>query len=412
MSAKRFVFFAIVGALIFAACAPAPTPVPSTVTPVPPTSTPEPEIWEYIAFGGDFTNSGGWPELYARHIEEDLGVKVVFTDYSSHNKPSLLQMLEQLQSDMELRAKAEAAEVITISLPSEAYFNLAEGLYMSGMCKGEDGQDCLREAQETSRTEFKAYLEELIKLTHSSNPLIRTFVLGTLPTLVGYGLWGIDLTEDERQVFIEHNLLHGQMIREVAAEYGIAVIDFSPIFQPDGPTSPPREEYVQRLGITDAGLQVIADLLQQAGYKRTPLSIPSSTALPFALPSPSIALEDIAGIYTTTVTLDDLTKAGAVSGNALFLVGTYKLELTADGIVRLWKQDSIGYSLWLEGPYTLSVDALTFGTDSGALACSQAGVTHGSYAWSLADGQLTLSAPDDDCDRKFLMTALPWTRAP
>jgi hypothetical protein len=223
------------------------------------------EKWEYVSIGGDFTYAMRWNETYAAYIEEDLGVDVTLTDASFHSRKTLAEMLEQLQTDQEFRSLVENAEVVTISVPAEAYLGGAQGRYMSGMCGGEDGQQCFRDAHEKAKSELRAYLEELTGLANPSDTIVRTFEYGTVDAWM-ITLWNVELTEDQIEVFIEQARLLTETIREISAEFGIPIIDVAPIYQPNGLNSPPIEKYVGRIGITDEGVQAVADLLRQAGY--------------------------------------------------------------------------------------------------------------------------------------------------
>jgi hypothetical protein len=141
----------------------------------------------------------------------------------------------------------------------------------------------------------------------------------------------------------------------------------------------------------------------------TPTSPPTT---PTPLATPSISLDAIAGTYTSTLAEEALEQVGTPISTLPFLEGTFKMEFTTEGIVRMWKENAVGFSDWLEGTYTLSADTLTFGLDRGREACSRGGFGIGSYNWSLENGQLTLTLIADECGRKHVMTASPWTKLP
>jgi hypothetical protein len=206
-----------------------------------------------------------WNETYAAYIEEDLGVDVTLTDVSFHSRMTLADMLEQLQTDQGFRSLVENAEVITFDGPTESYIGGAQGRYMSGMCGGEDDEQCFRDAHERAVSELRLYLDELTSLANPSDTVVRTFVWGTLDAILG-AAFDNELTADEMQVFTHYAGLLNEAIRGIATEYNITIIDIAPCFQPNGPGTPPGEEYVTRLGFTDKAVQTVADLLRAAGY--------------------------------------------------------------------------------------------------------------------------------------------------
>ncbi len=223
------------------------------------------EEWEYVSIGGDFTYAMRWNETYAAYIEEDLGVDVTLTDVSFHSRKMLADMLEQLQTDLEFRALVESAEVVTVSMPTEAYFGGAMSRYQSGMCGGGDGQQCFRDAQDRAENEYRLYLEELTRLANPSDTVIRSFVWGSVDAWA-MTIWGMEIPEEEMQVFIHHADVLMESVRAISEEFGIPVLDIAPIFQAEGLDQPPDDRYVGRIGVTDEGVRVIADLLRAAGY--------------------------------------------------------------------------------------------------------------------------------------------------
>ena len=223
--------------------------------------------WDYVAIGGDFTYANGWAEVYAGFLGEDLGVKINFSNQSTHSALSLARWLEQLQTDEQLRQALRGAEIVTFDVPLEAYLAMPFALYHSGFCGGDDGQDCYRERVSELETELPAFLDELVNLAGPSDTLLRTFSIGTIPAYHrGVAGWGPTPTEDDTRVFAEHLNVIAGIIREVCATRKITVIDVSPTLQPDGPESVPREDYLAPLGLTEAGNIAVADLLRQAGY--------------------------------------------------------------------------------------------------------------------------------------------------
>ena len=120
----------------------------------------------------------------------------------------------------------------------------------------------------------------------------------------------------------------------------------------------------------------------------------------------------IAGTYTVTVTQERVFELGGNQTLAAIIgAGSWQLELTEDGTSRLSFQNDIGLSLNEEGPYHLSGDKIIFETQTGEHACRVPGA-QGIYNWKIDNGQLILTAIEDECDRKYLLIAEPWSRQP
>jgi hypothetical protein len=137
------------------------------------------------------------------------------------------------------------------------------------------------------------------------------------------------------------------------------------------------------------------------------------TATTQPLPTASVALAEIAGIYTVSLTQDDLTAAGVPLMLAVGSAGTWRLTLTHDGVARLAQVTDIGIRPRAAGPYSLSATELFFGPDEGDYACSKYGVGQGSYTWRLEGDALQLSVIQDECeDRSVVFRALPFLRQP
>jgi len=268
----RFQISVLLFALGLAACAPpsaaevqaqsAPTLIAAT----------RPRAWDYVAIGGDFTYSHGWDDVFARHLEEDLGVEIRFQDLSTHDNIRLDRWLERIQTDAELRQAIEEAEVLTFDLPDIAYLARPTTLYESGFCGGDDGKECLRQTMAQLEADLGPFLDEIVRLADPSETLVYTFDLGSLlpyiPVDIGVGGEFIQpLSGEEMRTWADYELEAYRLLREAVEGRGIKVVDLVPTFQPDGPyTVPPEEKYFLMLGFSAEGEAVIADLLRQAGY--------------------------------------------------------------------------------------------------------------------------------------------------
>ena len=121
------------------------------------------------------------------------------------------------------------------------------------------------------------------------------------------------------------------------------------------------------------------------------------TALVLAL-SPISARADSSvfptGIYTTTITAEDVAKYGLPSPYPEILIGDWEITFGADGMMEVANL-STGQSG--QGTYTTNPAVLTFGKDTGELACPRPG--DAVYKWSANGNTLTLTATSDRSDR-------------
>lgn len=239
----------IVGSLVASCSSAAPAMVQPESAPTR-IATSRPESWDYIAIGGDFTYATGWAEIYAGYLEEDLGVKINFSNQSTHSSLTLAGWLEQLRSDDQLRQDLRGADVVTFDVPLEAYLSMPFSLYHSGFCGGEDGQKCYHDRVSQLERDLNAFLEELVSLANPSVTLVRTFSYGSLPAPEPgeEDMWGQTATEEEIRVFAGHLSVIDGIIRQASAAHNIIVVDMGAKLEPDFPDS------------------AVADLLREVGY--------------------------------------------------------------------------------------------------------------------------------------------------
>ena len=130
--------------------------------------------------------------------------------------------------------------------------------------------------------------------------------------------------------------------------------------------------------------------------------------------TPSISNEAIAGTYTVTLTPEQLYANGATFRTVIESNGTWQLEFAKDGVVRLFHVDNIEMGSRAQAPFTLSTGEIVFGTDYGALSCTNYSDTEqGTYQWKLEGNQLYLSVIEDKCERRAIIySAQPWTKQP
>src|SRR3972149_1202700 len=111
MKPRRIQMAASLFVLGLAACTPpSPADIQAQSAPTLIAAT-RPRAWDYVAIGGDFTYGHGWDEVFAEHLEEDLGVDLRFQDLGTHDNIRFNRWLERIQTDGDLRRAIEEAEV-------------------------------------------------------------------------------------------------------------------------------------------------------------------------------------------------------------------------------------------------------------------------------------------------------------
>jgi hypothetical protein len=244
----------------------APTPLPTT--PVPPTATPTPKEeserstprqWDFVYFGDSMT--WFWPEIYAAHIEADLGVTVTVHNWSRSNRHST-QLLYILQNDEELRDVVGEAEVIAFDIPAK-HVRQASYSYDAGTCGGSDGQDCLREGLELYKADVDAILDEILSLRGTDEALIRT---------MDYYLSGVNQLQEDGtyQVLYPYYRECCDYLAEAASQRSIPVAQVHLAFNgPGGDEDPGDKGLIGNDGIHvgPEGAAVIAGLYRGLGYE-------------------------------------------------------------------------------------------------------------------------------------------------
>lgn len=70
-------------------------------------------VWDYVALGDARTADADWPDLYAVHVETDLGVEVRVHNWASVNQTSEA-LLDSLRENESLRQIVARAEIVTL----------------------------------------------------------------------------------------------------------------------------------------------------------------------------------------------------------------------------------------------------------------------------------------------------------
>ena len=231
---------------------------------VTPTAIPE-DAWLYVAMGDSFTGLASWPEQYAAHLEQELGVDILFKD-RSRGSQKIIEMLERIRTDEGLRKDIMQAELITVSFGSDS-FRMPVQSYRDGTCGGTDGQDCLRETFSQAEQDWGAFLDELITLRPPEEAPIVTFMggVGLVQTTCD---WGSDCWDVGTTFFINWC----DFIEQSAVERGIYVVDVNRYFNGEDYRQPTNKELLLDDGfhLNSDGSAIIVDLLKGLNLDEKP----------------------------------------------------------------------------------------------------------------------------------------------
>jgi lysophospholipase L1-like esterase len=206
--------------------------------------------WDYVALGDSRTAWTSYPDLYAAHIEADIGVKVIV-----HNEAIGGQwtgsILWYIRNDDSWREKISEAEIVTI-LTEES--NLFYNLSLFSKCDNNVVED------------FEKNLDEVIAEIYSLRGRQKTII-----RLIENYHYNVELHK-ERGVFETMKMCvnaYNERLHKVASKYKIPV---APIYLgfngPNGDESPGVKGYFKDSSHTnETGDVIIADLLRELGYE-------------------------------------------------------------------------------------------------------------------------------------------------
>jgi len=264
---------------------PTPTPVPPTLTPIPPTPTPIPtntplpptatatvtevgESWDYVALGDSTPDCFGvklsecYVNLYAEHIERDLGVEVTVHNWAVGGA-GVSYILDALRTNQELRDAISEAEVITIWAWWGNDLGRELSWYNTGYCGGEDNLDCIREAVPSVKANFDAMIAEILSLRSTTDTIIRIANVGN-PFVDEWKEQGIfeDLKSLIDDVIVEHMI-------QSASKHDIPIVDsYSVLNGPNGDQPiDPRYSQADGVHLNAAGHALLAELHRELGYE-------------------------------------------------------------------------------------------------------------------------------------------------
>lgn len=247
---------------------PQPTNTPKP-TPVPPTATPTPTEWDLVLIGDSYSSGWGVAEVYAAHIEDDLGVTVRVHDKAIPNV-SAGQVLKALRAEpVPSMALQELPDVIREAEVVVFFANAVESVSETHpgdwdcMYTCDKPVDCSRETFETYKAHLDAIYEEILALRNGSPTIIRA-----LDSYVPiYSRWIECGIEGECTLCWEN---YTATIHQAAADRNIPVAHVYDAFNgPNHDEDPTEKGYIGPGGIhtSEEGQQVIADLLRELGYE-------------------------------------------------------------------------------------------------------------------------------------------------
>ncbi len=248
--------------VLLAACGPAATPTPTAPMPEPGAE------WDYVALGDSTPDCFGvmpkecYVNLYAEHIERDLGVKVMVHN-CARGGSGFSDILDALRKNQELRDTISEAEVITIWA---FWLNDLAGeysLYNAGLdCGGDDNLDCIREAIPAVKADFDAVVAELLSLRSGSPTIIRIANVGN-PFVAEWKEQG--RFEHLERLLIDDVVKH---MAQSASKHDIPIVDSYLVLNGPNGDQPVDKGYMQADGVhfNAEGHALLADLHREVGY--------------------------------------------------------------------------------------------------------------------------------------------------
>jgi lysophospholipase L1-like esterase len=228
---------------------------------------------DYVTLGDSITRESRFPEMYAAHIEEDLGVEVKLHNEAIPGE-STAATLRRVRDPDELRNLVAEADVITINVSASA-MRFPEGRFLTGDCGGHDNQVCLRKSVETVQNDWASLLDEVLELRNSKRTIVRVLTLGTWVHSAFYAehlAFREKAGPEEMDIMLKYFLEMNDSAAETASQRSIPVVDLGREFQGHGFQDNVPQEYLWLDGIhlSEQGSAVVANLLSDLGYEPLP----------------------------------------------------------------------------------------------------------------------------------------------
>lgn len=201
--------------------------------------------WDYVALG-DSLAAGvgaerGYVDRYAAHLTDDTGARVRVANLGVSGQTSS-ELLDAMREDGSMRRALEGAEVVTLNIGIND-LGRAGDAYQRGVCGGEDGERCLREAVAELKGNWDAIAAELLGLRSTENTIIRTPGLGYIPR-----------ADDDLEPYVSEVNRHIASTARSKAIPHVEIPEGEVGMSPDG------------LHPDDAGYATIADRLRDLGF--------------------------------------------------------------------------------------------------------------------------------------------------
>jgi lysophospholipase L1-like esterase len=206
--------------------------------------------WDYVALGDSTTAWTSYPDLYAAHIEDDLGVKVTV-----HNEAIGGQwtssILWFLRNNDEWREKISEAEVVTILTLGDRMYSVLTSSIPCGDSAVED---------------FEKNLDDIIDEIYSLRGRRKTII-----RLIEHYHFHVN-RHKERGIFESRKMCinaFNDRLHKVASKYNIPVVLLYSAFNgPNGDEDPGEKGYLpDGVHAKEKGDVIIADLLRESGYE-------------------------------------------------------------------------------------------------------------------------------------------------
>jgi lysophospholipase L1-like esterase len=234
--------------------------------------------WKYTALGDSLTTgylaTQGYVPRYQSDIQTDTGVSVVLYNLGQNGWASG-NLLHALQTDSVFQNALMQSDIVTWDIGLND-FKIARSQYKNGGCGGNDGQNCLRNAVATFKSNWDGIVREILLRRSPFNTIVRTIDI--------YDPWvktdkAANSVSDKREPayakgtdfqVIEYYL--DQMNNYIATTTTNNSIPCASVHLAfngvNGDEDPIAKGYIASDGLhpSDTGHQVIADVLRGLGY--------------------------------------------------------------------------------------------------------------------------------------------------
>ena len=239
-----------VGINLLAACRPiqlAPTRTPTNRQMIDHMGT----EWDYLALGDTRTAIGSWPDLYAAHIETDLGVQICVQNWGSGSQTSEALLVE-IRENASLRFAIQQAEVLTVWTGGYTVWEALTKEYVS----------CGESLVKDFGNDLDQIIAVILGLRNPNPTIIRLLTFYQLRVNV---LRELGFQEEKAHCLAAYN----EQVHRVGARYNIPVAQVHLAFNgPEGDDDPEELGYLKdMIQYSPEGDAVIADLLRELGYE-------------------------------------------------------------------------------------------------------------------------------------------------